>query len=88
MKLFALLPLASLFLGALANPVSAAAALELRAADPVSTLQQFTADSKKYTDAIRKFLFTSLGHFSILVLSVVLAASIYMHELISARCRN
>lgn len=54
MKLFALLPLASLFLGALANPASAVAALELRATDPLSTLQQFTTDSKQYTDAIRK----------------------------------
>jgi hypothetical protein len=52
MKFFALLPLASLFLGALSSPVSSVA-LQQRAADPVTTLQQFTTDSKQYTDAIR-----------------------------------
>lgn len=58
MKLFALLPLASLFLGVIANPVSAATALDVRAdANPVATLEQFTTEGKKYTDAIRKSLF-------------------------------
>ena len=52
MKFFALLPLASLFLGALSTPVSSVS-ISQRAADPVTTLQQFTTDSKQYTDAIR-----------------------------------
>jgi hypothetical protein len=57
MKFFALLPLASLFLGAMANPVSVDTALEPRAAaNPAATLQQFSTDSKQYTDAIRKSL--------------------------------
>lgn len=57
MKFFALLPLASLFLGAIASPVSVDTALEPRAAaNPVATLEQFTTDSKQYTDAIRKSL--------------------------------
>jgi hypothetical protein len=46
MKLFALLPLACLFLGVITNPVSATTSLELRAADSVSALEQFTAESK------------------------------------------
>ncbi|KIN02635.1 hypothetical protein OIDMADRAFT_52471 [Oidiodendron maius Zn] len=52
MKFFALLPLATLFMGALSSPTISVALQERESADPLSTLQQFTADSKQYTDAI------------------------------------
>lgn len=64
MKFFSLLPLATLFLGAVASPTSSVAleqhdTLEQREAlSPLATLQQFTADSKQYTDAIRLSLYS------------------------------
>ena len=61
MKFFALLPLATLFMGALSSPTISVALQERESADPLSTLQQFTADSKQYTDVIRmSFAFSYL----------------------------
>lgn len=53
MKFFALLPLATLFLGAVASPTSPVALEKRETANPLSTLQQFAVDSKQYTDTIR-----------------------------------
>jgi hypothetical protein len=58
MKLsFALLPLATLFLGVLSSPtnmvVEKSVAVEQRVtSDPLAILQSFTAQSKQYTDTI------------------------------------
>jgi hypothetical protein len=57
MKFFALLPLATLIFGALSSPVSSVGLEQRYAADPLATIQQFNADSKQYTDAIRLSLF-------------------------------
>ena len=57
MKFFALLPLATFFLGALSSPAGFDALATRESADPLSTVQQFTTDSKQYTDAIRMSLF-------------------------------
>lgn len=57
MKLsFALLPLATLFLGVVSSPtaiVEKSVAVDERAtSDPLAILQSFTAESKQYTDTI------------------------------------